>query len=165
MKKLFTAAVAALVLAGCSTTQTQPAAPALPALTPQQVATQICPALKVTIPAMQAIIGLPQGAYDDLASANKVINGTPASAMQPATLGLCDVAKVLTGADAASLEQLAFQTVLPLVEASNPKLAAELEIAQIAVGFVNAIQAGAQAGASPAANPAPATTAPLLPVK
>ncbi len=145
------AALAACSLAACGTAPVQasaPGSPAIPALTPNQVAAQICPALQVTIPAMQAIVGLPQGAYADLDKASQLINGTNGTNGE---LGLCAAAKVLSAADAQSLEQLAFGLVLPVVQAGNPKLAAELEAAQIVVGFVNAIEAGAQAGAAQSA--------------
>lgn len=134
------AALAACSLAACGTAPVQasaPGSPAIPALTPNQVAAQICPALQVTIPAMQAVVGLPQGAYAGLDRASQLINGTNGE------LGLCAAAKVLSAADAQSLEQVAFGLVLPVVQAGNPKLAAELETAQIVVGFVNAIEAGA----------------------
>lgn len=134
------AALAACSLAACGTAPVQasaPGSPAIPALTPNQVAAQICPALQVTIPAMQAVVGLPQGAYAGLDRASQLINGTNGE------LGLCAAAKVLSAADAQSLEQVAFGLVLPVVQAGNPKLAAELEAAQIVVGFVNAIEAGA----------------------
>jgi len=140
------ALVAAFSLGACSTAPTTPTQP-VAALTPQQIGTQICPALEVTIPAIQAIVGLPQGAYDDLEKAQVVVSGKVATATQPAVPGLCTVINTLTASDAQQLEQIAFQTVLPIVEASNPKLAAELEVAQIVVGFANAVQAGAQAGA------------------
>ncbi len=135
------AALAICSLAACGTAPVQDNTTTAPALTPNQIATQICPALQVTIPAMQAIPGLPSGAYADLDRAAQLINGTSG---QP---GLCAAAKVLSAADVQSLEQVAFGLVLPLVQASNPKLGAELEAAQIVVGFVNAIEAGAQAGA------------------
>ena len=133
---LATFATFGLVLASCTTAPTQADAPVIAAPSPQQIATQICPALQITISGMQAIAGLPAGATGTLAQA------------QTAADALCAASRVLSAADAASLEQLAFQTVLPLVETGNPKLAAELEVAQLAVGFANAIEAGAQAGST-----------------
>lgn len=156
MNKLALLALAAFValglaLASCTTAPTQanaPAFPAIPALSPQQIATQICPALQVTIAGMEGIVGLPDGTYAQLKSA------------QSSATILCATASTLSNADVQSLEQLAFTTVLPLVEAGNPKLAAELEIVQLAVGFVNAVQASAQAGGTSTtdsnAKPAPA---------
>lgn len=141
-------AALSLMLAACTTASTQASSPALPAVaapTPQQIATQICPALQVAIAGMQAIAGLPQGAHSTLTQAQSSANA------------LCAASSALSANDAATLEQLAFQTVLPLVETANPKLAAELEVAQLAVGFVNAIEAGAQAGSttSPISNAKP----------
>jgi hypothetical protein len=150
MKKLAILALASLslALASCSTTSTtsptgSTAAGAPATQSPAQVAAQICPVAQLLIVDLQADTGLPAGALQTLATAG------------PKIATLCAAAATLNGADLQSLETLAFQTILPVAQASNPKLAAELEAVQIIVTVVQAQQA-AQAGAVPAAAPAPA---------
>ncbi|MBV8633315.1 MAG: hypothetical protein JO002_02390 [Burkholderiaceae bacterium] len=100
-----------------------------PQQTPAQVAAQICPPLQVALAGLRADIGLPQGALHDLALA------------APQVQNLCAGAALAGSNDAAALENLAFQVVLPIAEAQDPRLGADLLALQFVLAAFQAAQA------------------------
>ena len=136
-----------LNLGACTTTNGGSPAGALakPATqqSPAQIAAQVCPPLQVAIAGLQADIGLPQGALHELALA------------APQVQSLCASAMLATTNDATTLENLAFGVVLPIAQAQNPRLAADLLAVQIVLSVVQAAQAS-QSVTVPAAVSPPA---------
>lgn len=131
MIRTFFAALTGLILVACTTPASTGAAANPPVQqSPAQVAAQVCPPLQVAIAGLQTDVGLPQGALHDLALA------------APQVQSLCTSAALATAGDAAALENLAFNVVLPIAQAQNPKLAADLLAVQIILSVVQAAQAG-----------------------
>jgi hypothetical protein len=137
--KIF-ATLMGLALAACSTPANTDAASGAAPKPPAQIAAQVCTPLEVAVAGLQADVGLPQGALHDLALA------------APQVESLCASAALANAGDAAALENLAFNVVLPIAQAQNPKLAADLLALQILLSVAQAVQVE-----QPAAVATPAT--------
>lgn len=160
MKKLllmFASVLSIAALIGMSSCATPP-----PQESPAQIAAQICPPVQIAVNGLQADTALPPTILKALAAAAGPINIA------------CASASTITSTDLQSLENLAFNVVLPAAQAYNPKLGADLLAIQIVLAAVNAAHIGGTAPPAPSTTPsatlAPATaesilSAPVVPIK
>jgi hypothetical protein len=144
------ATLAALCLGGCASSGTPAGASAQQ--TPAQIAAQICAPLEVAIGGLQADTGLGAPALAALAGA------------APQVQSVCAAAAQATANDVATLENLAFNVVLPIAQERNPQLAADLLAVKIVLTAIEQAELAAQAGGTASA-PAPASAAASAPAK
>jgi len=135
-------------LGGCKSPTTQ-------ALTPAQVATQVCPSAQGVIASLQAMSGLPEGATKDLAAAAPIVDAVCSASATVTTVNLQSLAK-----DAAPMI-IAIIKASPLSVDEQNKAILDVTAFQLLINAVLAAQTGGAATTTPAVV-APAVVAPAV---
>ena len=136
-KRFTLAALTAFSLAACTSTGNSTAAPQ----TPAQIAAQLCAPLEIAIAGLQADTALSTATLATL------------SGIAPQVQSVCAAASQATSGDVTTLENLAFNVVLPIAQERNPQLAADLLAAKIVLTAIEQAQAAQSGSAAPVVAP------------
>jgi len=141
MKHFTLAALTAFSLAACTSTGSSTTGNSTAQQMPAQVAAQLCAPLEIAIAGLQADTSLGASMLATL------------SGIAPQVQGVCAAASQATSADVATLENLAFNVVLPIAQERNPQLAADLLAVKIVLTAIEQVQAAQAGSKAPAVAP------------